>query len=195
MTNVRSVFCRPLGLGLLCLGLGLAPASALAQDRLTAVPTVAAPVAAAVSDTELQTYTDGDRFSIQLPAAWQVASDEGEPLVITNFSQADPDRAPQPEDLRTEITWIEQPPGEVVPLALQEIQSQGYSLVNYGALRIDGTTALQLWLEDLPEAPESALITYIGYEAATAVIVSRYSTLTPQIQQLLTTVHGSFARR
>ncbi|MBD0267330.1 MAG: hypothetical protein ICV77_03455 [Cyanobacteria bacterium Co-bin8] len=198
MTNQRSVFCRRLGLGLLCVGLGLGSSPALAQVRLSAAPAAtpsATPnIETPAPDLELETYTDSDRFSIQLPPGWQVSSAEAGPLVITNFPQTETERAAQAEDLRTEVTLIEQPPGEVVPPALQEIQSQGYSLADYGAITIDGATALQLWLIDLPEAPESALMTYIGYDTATAIIVSRFDTLTPEIERLLTTLHSSFTR-
>ncbi|MBD0335505.1 MAG: hypothetical protein ICV62_08450 [Cyanobacteria bacterium Co-bin13] len=194
MTNQRRVCFRRLGLSLLCLGLGLGSAPVLAQGALAAAPATAPTAEATPSDLELETYTDSDRFSIRLPSSWQVLPAEAGPLVITNFSQGESERTAQAEDLRTEVTLIEQPPAEVVPLALQEIQSQGYSLADYGAITIDGTTALQLWLVDLPETPESALITYIGYDTATAVIVSRFDALTPEIERLLTTVHSSFTR-
>lgn len=193
------------GLGLLCLILGGAVLPTLAQEpsssaEVPAAETVgtSAPVTSEATEPTLPvvtTYTYPGLFSIQVPEGWQVAAlDDAPQVVITNFAEATASRPSQAEDVSTEVTWIERPPSEVVPQALQEIEAQGYALVDYGALTIDGATALQLWLANLPEAPNNAVMTYIGYETVTAVIVSRFGTPTPETRMILETLHSSFAR-
>lgn len=195
MANQRGVFGSHLHLALL--GLAAVAVPLLLQPGWAAAPspTPAAPATAPAADPAagFETYTQPDLFSVQLPPEWQVSETETLPLVITNFEPSR-DRAAAPEDIQTEITWIDQPPAAVVPQALQEIQSKGYSVADYGTLTIDNMTALQLWLVDLPEAPTNAVTTYIGYENGTAVITSRFGTATPEVENVLTAVHRSFSR-
>lgn len=203
MTNLQGAF-RSLSLSLPLLltsgaAMALPPSSPAGSLTVAAasetVPESVLETPATAPTTAFEAYTHADLFSIQLPAGWVVSQpSETLPLIITNFPLATPDRPVQPEDIRTEITWIEKPPSEVVPPVLQEIQAKGYSLADYGALTIDNTTALQLWLVELPEMPSKALMTYIGYENGTAVIVSRFDAATPAMEQQLMTVHGSFTR-
>ncbi|HEY9880182.1 MAG TPA: hypothetical protein V6D29_17130 [Leptolyngbyaceae cyanobacterium] len=197
MANQNIVFPYRLSLGLLWLVLGWASVPALAQaspepSRFAAA--TAAPQTPTVDPAvDLQTYTYGDLFSIQFPQGWQVSpAGESLPVVITNFSPETLDRPGQPEDIRTEVTWVDRPPAEVVAQALQEVRSKGYTMADYGALTIDETTALQLWMTDLPEAPSNAVTTYIGYENGTAIVSSRFGAATPEVQQLLMTLHRSF---
>lgn len=194
MANRRGVFGSHFYLALLglaaALPLLLQPGWAAAPSPTPAPPT-AAPAVDPAADFE--TYVQPDWFSVQLPPEWQVSETSALPLVITNFAPSQ-DRAATPEDIHTEITWIDQPPAQVVPQALQEIQSKGYSVADYGTLTIDSMTALQLWLVDLPEAPTNAVATYIGYENGTAVITSRFGTATPEVEAVLTAVHRSFSR-
>ncbi|HEY9762945.1 MAG TPA: hypothetical protein V6D07_10490 [Trichocoleus sp.] len=203
MTNQCRVLCYRLGLGLLGVALGCAPVPVLAQTSPELSP-IAATSDAIPADSQspettpsvdLETYTYGDLFSIQFPQEWQVSqAGDSLPIVITNFSPEILDRPSQPADIRTEVTWVEKPPAEVVSQALQEIRSKGYTMADYGALTIDETTALQIWVTDLPEQPSHAVTTYIGYNNGTAIVSSRFGTVTPEVQQLLMTLHRSFNR-
>lgn len=134
-------------------------------------------------------YGYNGMFSVGLPSDWQVTEQPGSPqLTATGAAVAD---APA---VRTEITWFEAPPKEIVPQAIQTIQTNGYSVVRYDAINIDGTTALRIWLTDLPDTLPNALMTYIGYEQTTAAIVSYYGRTTPALDEVLNSVHQSFQR-
>lgn len=198
MTDQRGIF--RLSLGLLGIGLGwalgplplqAAVPSAIPLPEVSAAPTTE-PADAPVGSMKTVTYQD--LFSIQVPETWETAAEADLPLVITNFSTAAANRPAQAEDIRTEITWIEKPPAEVVPQALQDIQGQGYEVADYGTLSIDGTTALRLWLTNRPESPSYAVMTYIGYDTTTAVIISRFDTPTPEVERQLAALHESFSR-
>lgn len=195
MINQFGVLRYRLGLGLLSVALGCAPIPVLAQTPELSIAAATSPLPATTPASEMETYTYGDLFSIQFPQEWQVSqASESLPVVITNFSPETIERPSQPEDIRTEVTWVDKPPAEVVSQALQEIKSKGYTVADYGTVTIDETTALQLWLKDLPEQSSNAVTTYIGYDTGTAIVSSRYGAVTPEVQQLLMTLHQSFTR-
>ncbi|NJL45803.1 MAG: hypothetical protein HC922_08930 [Leptolyngbyaceae cyanobacterium SM2_3_12] len=133
-------------------------------------------------------YSYNGLFSVGLPSDWQVTEQTASPqLTATSTSSA-------ATAVRTEITWFDIPPKEIVPQAIQTIQTNGYSVVRYEAANIDGTTALRIWVADLPEALPNALMTYIGYEQTTAVITSYYGAPDPAVDDLLDIIHQSFQR-
>ena len=137
----------------------------------------------------LQPYGYNDVFTIGLPANWQISQQSQAPQVTALAPAGDP--AP----MRTEITWHDLPPAEVVPPALEQIQTQGYQVVNYDAITINDTTALQIWLNNLPEDLPNALISYIGYPNQTAVIVTYYNNgQSTGAEDLISSIHQSFQR-
>lgn len=139
----------------------------------------------------LERYRYGDLFSIAFPADWQVTRQEGEPQVVA-FTDAE---ASADSPLRTEVTWIASPPQQVVSQALQEIQAQGYAVALYDAIAMDGTSAIRLWLTDLPdEAAPQAFVSYVGYANGTAKIITYYRDRSPDLDNLLSTIHQSFQR-
>jgi hypothetical protein len=137
-------------------------------------------------------YTYEALFSVGVPNGWQTTEQALSPQLT--FSNAD-GITPEVGEVRTEITWFDQPPGVVVPQVLDDIKQNGYRVARYEPQEIDGTTALSVWLADLPEALSNAYMTYIGYEDSTAAVVTYYATDSgPEIESVLSTIHGSFQR-
>ena len=151
---------------------------------LMAQPSGTAPLAAA----SLQPYGYNDLFTIGLPANWQINQQSQAPQVTALAP------AVGPAPMRTEITWHDRPPAEVVPPALEQIETQGYQVANYDAITINNTTALQIWLTNLPEDLPNALISYIGYPNQTAVIVTYYNGQSTDAKDLSSSIHQSFQR-
>ncbi|MGF1570082.1 MAG: hypothetical protein ACFCVD_18760 [Nodosilinea sp.] len=178
---------------------GLTSAPAVAQTSPQAAAELEAPEAPQNSETdpappapaapaaELDSYDYDTLFSIGFPAGWQVAEQGTAPQVTATSPTA-------PAPLRTEVTWFEAPPREVVPQAIEDIQTNGYAVTRYDAVNIDGTTALRLWVTDLPDALPNAFMTYIGYENATAAVVTYYGENIPDVDNLLNSIHQSFQR-
>jgi hypothetical protein len=159
---------------------------------MPAAVTLAEP--ASETDTAIEIAPDGfqlyeaEQFQIQLPAGWQATSTEGEPTIITS-----PEMETDPAaGILTEIQWRNQPPGELVPIALEQIETEGHAVRRYRTLMVDGVTALRLWLAEVPETLPYATVTYVGYEQSTAVLTSRYSEPTQAVDDLLSALHGSF---
>ncbi|NJL47238.1 MAG: hypothetical protein HC929_06730 [Leptolyngbyaceae cyanobacterium SM2_5_2] len=139
---------------------------------------------------DLASYAYEDLFAIGFPDGWQVTEQSASPQV-TALAPATAGTTP----MRTEVTWHEMPPREIVPQALQTIQSSGYTVARYDAINVDNTTALRIWLTDLPAAGlPNAFMTYVGYQNATAVIVSYYGDPTTDLDNLLSGIHQSFER-
>jgi hypothetical protein len=82
----------------------------------------------------------------------------------------------------------------VVPPALQAIEANGYNVASYDAVSIDNTTALRIWLTNLPEDLPNALMSYIGYPSHTAVIVTYYNGQSTDVDNLISSIHQSFQR-
>jgi hypothetical protein len=136
-------------------------------------------------------YTYEDLFSVGFPNGWQATEHSASPQVIlSNAGQA----AGQANGVRTEVTWFDQPPGVVVPQALQEIQTNGYRVIRYEPQTINGTSALSIWLTDLPEELSNAYLTYIGYENTTAAVISYYAESNQEVETLVGNIHRSFQR-
>lgn len=138
------------------------------------------------------TYTLPDYFSIQYPEDWQAAAPDGEteaPTAIITSPEAQTEG-----DFRaaTEVTWLSAPPEEIVPAALKSLQDREAEVVRYRAINIDNTTALQIWLANEEGDLPYALMTYIGYDGTTAVIVSHHSA--PLAESTLMAMHQSFRR-
>lgn len=151
--------------------------------------------------TPLTQHRYGDLFSIGFPADWDVTIQDGEPQIVatamdaTSMDATTIDAPSTGVPILTEVTWIAAPPQQVVPQALQEIQTKGHSVLRYDAISMDGTSAIRLWLTDLPdeEAPH-AFVSYVGYASGTARIVTYYRDRSPDLDNLLSTVHQSFQR-
>jgi len=139
---------------------------------------------------DLASYVYENLFSIGFPDGWQVTEQTDSPQV-TALAPATEATTP----MRTEVTWHETSPREIVPQALQTIQDNGYTVTRYDAINVDNTTALRIWLTGLPEEGlPSAFMTYVGYQNATAVIASYYGEQTPDLDNLLSGIHQSFER-
>jgi hypothetical protein len=140
---------------------------------------------------DLNPYIYNDIFSVGLPAGWQITEQGNLPQVVaTNINEAATIVSPTP--IRTEISWFDAPPETIVPEALQTIQRNGYTVSRYDSSMVDGTTAVQIWLIDLPEDLPNAYISYIGYDEATVTITSYYQEPLPVVDALLAQIHGSF---
>jgi len=156
---------------------------------LTGLPLMAQPAASTpLVAASLQSYGYNDLFTIGLPANWRVSQQSQAPQVT---AQAPAGGA---IPMRTEITWHDRPPAEVVPPDLEQIETQGYEVANYDAITINDTTALQIWLTNLPEDLPNALISYIGYPNQTAVIVTYYNGQSTAAEDLISSIHQSFQR-
>jgi hypothetical protein len=139
----------------------------------------------------LDSYTYADLFAIGLPSGWQATEQANAPQVILTHSG---DGIPQADNARTEITWHEQPPEVVVAQLLNDLKEQGYRVSRYEPEGIDGTTALNIWLTDLPDDLPNAFMSYIGYTDTTAAVVSYYTAPNSSIESLLVEIHESFER-
>ncbi|MEO1069109.1 MAG: hypothetical protein AAFW95_08295 [Cyanobacteria bacterium J06638_6] len=172
-------------LGAIALTATVTPALAQPQSLL-----VAAETAPATSVPEITSYTYADLFSIAFPNGWSV-NEQADVPQVTAVSDGAGDLPP----MRTEVTWQDAPPKEVVGESLQAIQASGHTVLRYDATTIDGVTAVRLWLSDIPdEAMPNAFITYVGYPSATATITSYYGTTTTDLDPVLNAIHQSFAR-
>jgi hypothetical protein len=141
--------------------------------------------------TGLDAYTYADLFTIGLPAGWQATEQADSPqVVLTN----DGDAVPPAETARIEITWYDQPPEVVVARLLNDLKENGYRVSRYEPEGIDNTTALNIWISDLPNDLPNAFMSYIGYADTTAAVVSYYTAPNPSLESLLVEVHESFER-
>jgi hypothetical protein len=170
-------------------------AQILSRADLAATDMPESPAAESIPPAELSSYTYSNLFSVGLPAGWQITEQEASPQVLaTNVGNDSATASATPTAIRTEITWFNEPPDTVVPEALQAIEANGYTVDRYDASQIDGTTALQIWLVDLPQGLPNAYITYIGYDETTAAIVSYYNESLPAVDELVGAIHESFQR-
>jgi hypothetical protein len=145
----------------------------------------------AAAKTGLDSYTYADLFTIGLPAGWQATEQADSPqVVLTNDGGA----VPPAETARIEITWYDQPPEVVVARLLNDLRENGYRVSRYEPEGIDNTTALNIWLSDLPDDLPNAFMSYIGYADTTAAVVSYYTAPSPTLEPLLVQIHESFQR-
>lgn len=161
------------------------PATLAQTPPLVAAETVE-PTAVVLETTS---YTYEDLFSIDFPVGWQVSEQADAPQVTA--ASAGGDSLPP---IRTEVSWRDAPPREVVSESLAAIQAEGYTVARYDAVTIDGVTAVRLWINEIPAELPNAFITYVGYPAATATITSYYGDTTAAIDPVLTAIHESFQR-
>lgn len=181
-------YLKPWGfiLGAAALTVGLSPALAQVPDALVAAESAPAAEAAPV----LETTTYADVFSIAFPTGWQVSEQAEAPQLVADSAGAS-DSLPA---MRTEVTWREAPPREVVGESLESLRANGYTVTRYDAVTIDGVTAVRLWISEIPEELPNAFITYVGYPTATATITSYYGDTSNDIDPVLNAIHQSFAR-
>lgn len=173
-------------LGAAALFVGVSPAVAQALDSLIAAES--APAAEAPLTLETTSYAD--LFSIAFPAGWQVSEQADAPQLVADSAGANGSLPA----MRTEVTWREAPPREVVGESLESLRANGYTVTRYDAVTIDGVTAVRLWISGIPEELPNAFITYVGYPTATATITSYYGDTTGNIDPVLNAIHQSFAR-
>lgn len=193
------------GLGLaMAMGLALPAGAQMAAAVPPGVdhPLAAAPdgVAPAVEDViqprptgntapvPLVPVAHGHRFTVGFPQSWAITHAETDPYLTATAPAGEP-------AMTTEVSWYAEAPGQVVPTLLADIREKGYTMTRYDAVMVDGTTALRLWLTDLPEPglPYS-FITVVGYSDATAILVSYYDTRSTDLDNLLSQIHQSFQR-
>ncbi|MEB3289988.1 MAG: hypothetical protein VKI82_08730 [Leptolyngbya sp.] len=137
------------------------------------------------SPVELITASHGNHFTVGFPQDWVITHAEISPLLKAQ-SPVDP-------SLTTDVSWYPEAPGQVFAALLADIQAQGHTVVRYDAIAMDDTTAIRLWLTDLPASePAYAFISVVGYGSATAVLVSRYETRSSDLEDLLSQIHQSF---
>jgi hypothetical protein len=149
-----------------------------------------APVASEAPVLETTSYTYENLFSIAFPSGWQVSEQADAPQLTAASGGADGDLPA----MRTEITWHDAPPREVVGASLQEIQTKGYTVIRYDAAAIDGVTAVRLWMSEIPGELPNAFVTYVGYPEATATITTYYGDTDANVDPVLDGIHQSFAR-
>ncbi len=171
-------------LGSAVLIMGRSPALAQSSDLLIAAEATAAAAPA------LETTRYADLFSIAFPVGWQVREQTNAPQLVANSIGAN---ASLPA-MRTEVTWQEAPPREVVSQSLGTIQALGYTVIRYDAANIDGVTAVRLWVGEIPDDLPNAFITYVGYPTATATITSYYGDTADNLDSVLMAIHQSFGR-
>lgn len=130
----------------------------------------------------------GDQFRVGFPPTWVVTHADTDPLLTATAPTGEP-------AITTEVSWYAEAPGQIVPLLLADIREKNHTVARYDAVSVDGTTALRLWLTDLPDSePPYAFITVVGYSDATAILVSRYATRSDDLDNLLNQIHQSFRR-
>lgn len=140
---------------------------------------------------DFDSYTYADLFSIAVPAGWEAMEQDSSPQVI--LTSEDPEN-PEHEAVRTEITWFNEPPDLVVAQQINDLKANGYLVSRYEPESINGTTALNIWVTELPDGLPNAFMTYIGYAESTAAVVSYYTGPNPSLETVLNSVHDSFRR-
>ncbi|MFH7242744.1 MAG: hypothetical protein ACHWZW_07820 [Spirulina sp.] len=146
-----------------------------------AEPSAAAPV-------PLTPATHGSQFALGFPETWVITHGETNPHLTATSPTGG-------STITTEVSWYTQAPGAMVPTILADIREKGYTVTLYDAIALDSTTALRLWLADLPDPGlPYAFMTVIGYGDATAVLISRYETRSHDVDTLLNQIHASFRR-
>lgn len=175
--------------GLVKSELGEVAAGEVAASDLNQGEDGVAPMAdPAAAPVPLIPATHGSQFAIGFPETWVITHGETNP----HLTATDPAGELA---ITTEVSWYAQAPGTMVPTLLADIQEKGYTVTLYDAIALDDTTALRLWLADLPDSELSyAFMTVIGYDDATAVLISRYATRTNEVDNLLNQIHESFRR-
>ncbi|HIK45036.1 MAG TPA: hypothetical protein IGR64_09130 [Leptolyngbyaceae cyanobacterium M65_K2018_010] len=142
----------------------------------------------AQASIDLERYVYENLFSIGFPDGWQVTEQTQAPQLTASSTANSP-------AIRTEVTWHGVPPQAIVPEAIQTIQANGYTVARYDAVNVDGTTALRIWLTDLPGGGlANSFTSFVGYQNATAVITSYYGDRSPDLDNLLSGIHQSFQR-
>ena len=177
----------PRGTAAALLSIGLVSLASVAVQAQTATPETATPEAdtsdaiptpeASTPPTvDLTSYTYGDVFAVGLPSGWQATEQADSPQLILTNGGGD---TPAADTARIEITWHEQPPEVVVAQLLNDLKTNGYRVSRYEPEGIDNTTALNVWLTDLPNDLPNAFMSYIGYADTTAAVVSYYTAPNP----------------
>lgn len=159
-------------------------------DSVPADPDPAAPEEETRPAVPLTRYEYSQLFSIGLPDGWQVTEQTMAPqAVILGPSEASP-----ASPIRTEITWYDIPPNQIVSEGIQTLAAEGFQVADYQMVTIDNYTGIQILLRDLPDDLPNGLLTYIGYDDATAKIISYYGDADRSAKSLLEAVHESFHR-
>ncbi|WOD37461.1 hypothetical protein [Nodosilinea sp. E11] len=181
-------YLKSLGLALGAAALigAIAPAWVQASDDRVA----AAEAAPTVPALETRSYTYADLFSIAFPVGWQIDERAEAPQVVAESTGAN-GHLPA---IRTEVSWQNAPPRQVVGESLEALREKGYTVTRYDAATIDGVTAVRLWVSEIPDDLPNAFITYVGYPTATATITSYYGDTTGNMDPVLMGIHQSFAR-
>lgn len=157
--------------------------TAPAEETTPAEETNAAPL------DGFDSYTYEDLFSIAVPTGWQATEQATSPQVILSDGEGSQDPS-----VRTEITWYNEPPDVVVAQQINTLRENGYQVTRYEPENINGTTALNIWLTELPDGPPNAFMTYIGYAESTAAVVSYYTGPNASLEETLNSIHDSFQR-
>ena len=145
------------------------------------------PRPSAPSPVELVTAAHGNHFTVGFPQGWTITHAEDSPLLKA--------QSPAEPTIITEISWYTEAPGQVFAALMADIQAEGHTVARYDAITMDGTTAIRLWLTDLPESePTHAFLSVVGYGNATALLVSRYNARSHDLDNLLSQIHQSFRR-
>lgn len=146
------------------------------------------PIRSTEATVPLIPASHGDHFGMGFPQGWVVSHGQTDPYLTAQTPVGEP-------VVTTEVSWQAEAPNQVVPALLNDIREKGYTVVRYDAITMDGTTALRLWLADLPESDRPfAFISVVGYSDATAILTSRYGTRTSDLDTLLSQIHQSFRR-
>jgi hypothetical protein len=145
------------------------------------------PRPSAPSPVELVTAAHGNHFTVGFPQGWTITHAETSPLLKA--------QSPTEPAITTEISWYAEAPGQVFAALMADIQAEGHTVARYDAITMDGTTAIRLWLTDLPESePAHAFLSVVGYGNTTALLVSRYDAPSHDLDNLLSQIHQSFRR-
>jgi len=151
----------------------------------------ASPAEIEAVETSLDRFTYANLFAIGVPVGWQATEQANAPQVVLTNRNAD---NLQGEPVRIEITWHEQPPEVVVAQLLNDLKSNDYRVSRYETQGIDNTTALNIWLSNLPDDFPNAYMSYIGYTDTTAAVVSYYTNPNTPLAAQLVEIHESFER-
>ena len=182
LSTLRFSLLAVLGGPLIWISTG-APASAQADTQV--VP-LTEPLVVPVAAGETTNYSD-EAMSVDFPADWTIEVTENGEVMIASVTTT------QTDLVATQIARIAAPPGAVVDANIDSFIAEGSAVGQYRTVKIDGQTALVIWLSERPDSLSEAIATFIDYGDETVLLFSRYSPENSTAEEEVLQLHTSYS--